>query len=341
MPRSPSGNFAVNDSMILLDKAMDELAKIAMNRELVSVIMPCFNASAFVEQAVRSAFRQDYGNVELIVVDDGSVDGSRDILARLASEYRGHMTVLHRKNRGPYPARNEGIKHARGALVAFLDADDYWADNCLTKLHQALQAAGADLAYCGWQNVGEEASGKEPYVPPKYEAQDTVALFLKGCPWPIHAALSRRSLLRHVSGFSERMFSAMDYDLWLRILAVTRKIVQVPEVLAFYRWHGQGQISSVKWRQVLDAWQVRQDFVRSHPALVAHLAPTTLRELLDGSLLCAAYAAYWKRDLVSAQPLFRKAALRGYWRLRDAKYVLPSLLPTGVYRRLIESADHR
>jgi len=68
MPRSPSGNFAVNDSMILLDKAMDELAKIAMNRELVSVIMPCFNASAFVEQAVRSAFRQDYGNVELIVV---------------------------------------------------------------------------------------------------------------------------------------------------------------------------------------------------------------------------------------------------------------------------------
>lgn len=133
----------------------------------------------------------------------------------------------------------------------------------------------------------------------------------------------------------------MDYDLWLRILAVTRDIVRVPEVLAFYRWHAQGQISAVKGRQVLEAWQVRRDFAGRHPELVAHLAPAALRELLDGSLLRAGYAAYWKRDLVSAQQLFRKAVRRGYWRLRDAKYVLPSLLPSGLYRRMIATADHR
>jgi hypothetical protein len=123
------------------------------------------------------------------------------------------------------------------------------------------------------------------------------------------------------------------------MLAVTRKMVQVPEVLAYYRWHGQGQISSLKWRQVLDAWQVRRDFVENNPDLIAHLAPQARRELVDGCLLKAGYAAFWKRDLASAQRLFRKAVRRGYWRLRDAKYVLPSLLPAGLYRRLIESVD--
>jgi len=320
---------------------MDQPVDAATRQELVSVVMPCFNGRAFVEQAVRSALGQDYGNVELIVVDDGSVDGSREALARLATEHAGRMTVLQQNNQGPYPARNAGLRHARGTLVAFLDADDYWAPNCLSTLQRALQAGRADVAYCGWQNVGEGGPGSEPAVPPQYEAHDIVALFLKGCPWPIHAALVRRSLLERVGGFSTRMFSSMDYDLWLRILTVTRKLVRVPEVLAFYRWHDQGQISAVKWPQVLDAWQVRRDFVRNHPDVVAHFAPGTLRELLDGSLLRSAYTAYWRRDLVSAQRLFRKAALRGYWSLRDTKYVLPSLLPAGLYRRLIESADRR
>lgn len=318
---------------------MDAYADNLSDQDLVSVVMPCFNSQAFVDQAVRSALGQDYANVELIVVDDGSTDGSRANLARLATEYCGRMTVLHQHNQGPYPARNTALQHARGTLVAFLDADDYWAEDCLSKLHRALQRSKADLAYCGWQNIGDGAPGTEPYVPPQYEAQDAAALFLKGCPWPIHAVLMRRSLLDRIHGFSVRMFSSMDYDLWLRILAVTRKMVRVPEVLAYYRWHGQTQISSVKWRQVLDAWQVRQDFVQDHPELIAHLAPHARRELVDGCLLRAGYTAFWKRDLTSAQRLFRKALQRGYWRLGDAKYVLPTLLPAGLYRRLINAVD--
>ena len=313
----------------------------ARNAELISVVMPCFNARRFLEHSVGSALGQDYGNVELIVVDDGSSDGSQQVLARMASEQSGRMTVLHQANQGPYPARNLGLRHARGSLIAFLDADDYWAKDCLRKLHDAIQSARAELAYCGWQNVGEAAAGKEPYVPPDYAAADAIALFLRGCPWPIHAALTRRSLLDRLGGFSTRLFSSMDYDLWLRVLAETRSLVRVAEVLAFYRWHGEGQISSVKWRQVMDAWQVRHDFARRHADLVARFPPATLRDLLDGSLLRSAYAAYWKRDLVSAQRLFRVAARRGSWRVRDARFVLPSLLPGALYRRLIAVADSR
>ena len=303
--------------------------------------MPCFNAVAFVEQAMHSALEQDYGNVELIVVDDGSTDGSREVLARVASQNGDRVAVVHQSNKGPYPARNAGLKRARGTLIAFLDADDYWTKDCLRKLSDVLESGAADVAYCGWQNVGEGAPGRQPYLPPQYEAGDVVAAFLKSCPWPIHAALVRKAVIDGVGGFSTRRFTSMDYDLWLRILATSRKIARVPEVLAFYRWHGPGQISALKWRQVLDAWQVRRDFVGKHPQLVAHLDRDTLDELVDGSLLKAGYAAYWKRDLISAQRLFRRVLGRGHWRLKDARFLLPSLLPGGLYRRLVAIADRR
>jgi hypothetical protein len=98
------------------------------------------------------------------------------------------------------------------------------------------------------------------------------------------------------------------------------QIVRVPEVLAYYRWHPNGQISSVKWRQVLDAWQVRRDFAQRNPELIAHFDAQTRRELLDGVLLKAGYVAYWKRDLVSAHRLFRERPPRGM-ALKDARYL--------------------
>jgi glycosyltransferase involved in cell wall biosynthesis len=299
--------------------------------------MPCFNAEPFVVEALESVLGQTHPDVEVIVVDDGSTDRSRDIVRG----YGDRVTLLTQQNRGPYPARNAGLRTATGEFVAFLDADDYWRKDCLERLHAALIASDADLAYCGWQNVGRGPKGTDPFLPPEYESGDPIAAFLKTCPWPIHSALTRRSILDAVGGFSERRFSAMDYDLWIRILALTRKIVRVPEVMAFYRWHDQGQISKVKWRQTLDAWTVRRDFVRANPGLVAHLDAATRSGLVDGPVLAAAYDAYWQRDLVSAHRLFRKSLACGAGGLRDMKYLLPSLLPQGLYRTLVSAVDRR
>lgn len=307
---------------------------------LVSVVMPCYNARPYVEDAVRSVLDQTYPAVELVVVDDGSDDGSVEMLQRLAAEHPQRLRLLAQDRRGPYPARNLGLRHARGEFVAFLDADDWWRPDFIERMHGTLQASGADLTYCGWQNVGEGVVA-QPYVPPAYEDDDPVAHFVRSCPWPIHAALVRRSVVDSLGGFSERRFASMDYDFWLRVLGLSRSIVRVPEVLAFYRWHGSGQISAVKWRQVLDALDAQQRFIREHPRLVAHLPARRLKDLTEGQVVRQAYRAFWKRDLVSAQKLFRHAATHRAFGMRDLGHVASALLPMALYRGLTRLADRR
>lgn len=302
--------------------------------------MPCFNGARYLEEAVRSVMEQTLREVELIVVDDGSSDASPDIVARLQAEFGTRLVHARQDNAGPYAARNHGLRLARGAFVAFLDADDWWARDCLEKLQAALEGdPSAALAYCGWQNVGLEGGRGEPYVPPDYELEDKAARFLRAAaPWPIHAALVRRTVMDEVGGFDLDLPTCMDYDLWLRI-GVARPIRLVPEVLAFYRHHQSGQITSTQWRQARNSWLVKRKFVLQHPQLVRHLSRHELKDLIDGSLLRRGYDNFWRRDLESAQRIFRMSLARGGWRAKDLVYLLPSLLPPALYRRVVRSRD--
>ena len=301
----------------------------------ISVIMPCFNAERFLEAAIDSVLNQTYPDVELIVNDDGSRDGSMEILRA----YSSRITVISQQNRGPYLARNRGVAESRGEYIAFLDADDYWAHNCLTELHRALEGSNAALAYCGWQNVGLSGGRGEPYIPPDYEDGHKLEVFLRSAaPWPIHAALLRRSVWDEVGGFDEDLGTCMDYDLWLRV-AASRPIRRVAKVMAYYRHHNEGQITSQQWRQARNTWLVKKKFVREHPDAVQSLGPDKIEELIDGGLLRRGYDAYWRRDLVSARKIFRMSLRAGGWKWKDLKYLLPALLPERLYLTLIAKAD--
>jgi glycosyltransferase involved in cell wall biosynthesis len=306
----------------------------------VSVVMPCFNAERYLEQAMRSVLDQTLRVVELIVIDDGSTDRSPQIVSRLQADFGGRIVLATQANAGPYAARNHGLRLARCPFVAFLDSDDWWTPDCLERLHAALLAdSKAALAYCGWQNIGLEGGRGAPYVPPDYELEDKATRFLRAAaPWPIHAALVRRSVIDEVGGFDLDLPTCMDYDLWLRI-AVARPIRLVPEVLAFYRHHQSGQITSTQWRQARNSWLVKRKFVRQHPQLVRHLSRGELKELIDGSLLRRGYDNFWRRDLESAQRIFRMSLVKGGWRAKDLVYLLPSLLPPALFRKVVISRD--
>ena len=305
---------------------------------LISVIMPCFNNSSTIERSVNSALDQSYQNIEIILVDDGSTDNSREI----ALDFRdkdARLKVISKSNQGPGPARNRGLKEARGEFVAFLDADDYWDTDCLYKLHEALVGNDAELAYCGWQNIGKDGKGGEPFIPPDYAGIEKVELLLGGCRWPIHAALTYKTAIFEVGGFDERWTSCMDYDLWLR-MASTRMIVRVPEVLAYYVHHDGEQITKNRLRSAVNHWRIQLEFIRNHRELINGIGKERLRELTYGELLRRAYISYWGRDLDVAQRLFRLVMKGGYGGIRDWKYMLPALLPGKWYRKLVSRADH-
>lgn len=317
---------------------MKHLHKNPYITDRISVIMPCYNAERYLRESVDCVLEQTYPDVELIVVDDGSSDNSKDILAG----YGNKIVFIEQEHQGPYPARNNGIGKATGEFVAFLDADDYWTLDCLEKLHAKLVGSDAVLAYCGWQNVGiEEKSGK-PYIPPDYEAGNKVEMFLaEASPWPIHAALVHHDILDSVGGFDLNRSTCMDYDLWLRI-GVSHQIVRFEEVMAFYRHHGGGQITSNEWRQARNVRDVKRRFVAAQPELVGGLSSAKLSELIDGALLKRGFRAYWRRDLVSAQRIFRTAFPTRCWKLKDLRYMLPALiLPEALYIRFIGARDKR
>ena len=303
-------------------------------KPLISIIMPCYNAAAYLEKAVESVFSQTIKNIELIVIDDGSTDQSLEILSSLKIAHP-QILILQQENKGPYPARNRGLEQAQGEYIAFLDSDDYWSEDCLEQLLKKITDADADLSYCGWQNIMEAGENGPPYIPPAYEKEDIVKRFLHGCPWPIHAALVKKAIVSQIKGFSTHHFSSMDYDFWLRLSTVTQNIAQVPEVLAYYRWHDKGQISSIKWRQVLDAWSVRKGFISANPELVAHLSTETIDSLLNAPLSRQAYEAFWRRDHLSAQKLFRSILKKNCWKAGDLKYIMLSLLPLTLFKWLV------
>jgi len=296
--------------------------------------MPCFNEGVRITQSVDSVFKQTFSDLELIVIDDGSSDNSVEILNDINKTHPA-LKVLKQDNKGPGPARNYGLREAKGNYIAFLDADDSWHKECLLKLHNKLKASpNAAIVYCGWQNTGLSDSKCKPFVPPNYEQPNKAETMLKGCRWPIHAALTRKTAINEAGGFDEDWGSSEDYGLWLRIATLNR-IELVPEVLAYYHHHDGTQITKNKMRVALNQFAVQQKFLKENPAITKQLGEKKIKDIIGSELLHSAYLSYWDRELDTAHSLFRKVLSYRYFKRKDLKYLLPTLLPFGIYKTVI------
>ena len=299
-----------------------------------SVIMPCYNGSQHLAQSTASVQAQTRDDWQLIIVDDGSKDDSWLRMQAIAAN-DPRIVLLQQDNKGAAAARNLGLQHAGGRLIAFLDADDTWHPNFLRLMSEAL--AGQEehaLAYCGWQNVGIGREGSKPFVPPDYEGPGKIEALLGGCRWPIHGAMLGADLIRRYGDFDTSFGSCMDYDLWLR-LGSRLSLVRVPEVLAFYHFHDGEQITKNRSRIAFNHLRVQQKFLAAHPEIVKQLGREKVRSLTDGEMLKRAYLSYWKGDLVTARPLFRAVMANGYGHAKDWIYMLPSLLPFALHSTLL------
>lgn len=170
-------------------------------RKTVSVIIPVFNGAATIAAAIDSALAQEFdGVVEVIVVNDGSTDGTAAVL----DAYRGRMTVIDRVNGGPASARNVGVHASHGNYIAFLDADDMWMPGKLAKTETALDSdRGAAMVFTDALMIGNsgERLGKT-YTPEDQKRAPAMEDMLSGF-WNIlpSTAVMKRATFDAVGGF--------------------------------------------------------------------------------------------------------------------------------------------
>lgn len=126
------------------------------DQNLISVIMPVYNCERTLRRAAESILSQTHGDMELILVDDGSTDGSREVCRDLVDSY-DRVTAIRESNKGPAAARNRGLEVARGQYIGFMDGDDIALPRMYELLLSDLESTGADMAVCGFKGVEEPA----------------------------------------------------------------------------------------------------------------------------------------------------------------------------------------
>jgi glycosyltransferase involved in cell wall biosynthesis len=180
---------------------------------LVSVIIPTFNRAWSIQRAVDSVLSQDYKEIELIVVDDGSSDATPDILPR----YGNSVKAIRQSNAGVSAARNRGIKEASGGLIAFLDSDDYWLPGKLsTQVDFFLSHPAALICQTEeiWIKNGRRMNPKKRHRKP---SGMIFSQSLHLCLISPSAVMIRKELFDETGLFDETLPACEDYDLWLRV----------------------------------------------------------------------------------------------------------------------------
>lgn len=213
-------------------------------KPLVSVVIPMFNARATIARALESLQAQTLAQWNAIVVDDGSSDGSSDVVRGMAQE-DARITLIHQTNRGPGAARNAAIDRADGWFIQFLDADDWLEPGGLRALVDRASDGGAAfgrtrLVGPRGETIGSGA-GRTSAIPAG-SGGGRIGLddLLEDNPIQLCAAMVRRDILGDIR-FSEHIRFALDYDVWLRLAARGISFRATPEIVASYRLRPDGQ----------------------------------------------------------------------------------------------------
>ena len=320
----------------------------------ISVILPVYNAEAYVREAVESILAQSFTDFECIIINDGSTDGSGAILRELAA-CDARIVLVEQSNEGAASARNKALEIAHADLIALMDADDVSMPERFALQHaRMVQEPG--LAVLGsfirvMDKAGNIIRLSEYPLTPKETARHVE----KGCPVAHPAVMMRRDAVLKAGGYRKAFSSyAEDYDLWLRMSDLGYAIANLPQPLLNYRVHG-ANVSVVHWeaqhRSVILArlaHRVRKaglpdpfEGVETIDAELIRTVPAHLRQGLDTELfvnrharlsfacreeLDAAWRQYLQLDAQTQRDTsmchFLMSLLKGAMRQRDYRMAL-------------------
>lgn len=206
---------------------------------LISIIIPCYNAERYVGEAIESALAQTYPNKEVIVMNDGSTDGSLEVIKSFGDRIRWETGP----NRGGSAARNRGIELARGELIQFLDADDLLHPQKLERQVPLALETPDVIVYCDF--VVEDIETGEIVEIPRRECvgRDPVVFAIQAERLSVAAPIHWKSKLLEVGGFDEQLPCCQEYDLHIRLACHGAKWRHMREVLYTVR-RRKGSVSS-------------------------------------------------------------------------------------------------
>ncbi len=199
----------------------------------VSVIIPAYNAASTIARAMDSLRAQHFSAWEAVVVDDGSTDNTPHLIAH-ASRADPRIRLIRQRNGGVSRARNAGLDVASAALVAFLDADDELAPTHLSTLLGAHRASGADVTYCGYQEVSPSGRRSEAIFSAETAHRPYRALS-RYCTVVVHGLIVRGASIKDVGSFDPLLANSEDWDLWIRLARAGARFYGLAEPLAAYR----------------------------------------------------------------------------------------------------------
>lgn len=201
---------------------------------LISVVMAAHAAEATLPDSVASVLAQSVGDVELIVVDDGSPVPVAEVLRDVRD--RRLRIVRLAENAGISRARNAGLREARAPALAHLDADDLWEPAYAERMLPLLEDPGVGLAYCDARIIGHP-HGLTRYIPDAtVHPMDRFPKFAEQNPVPSPTALMRTAAVRGVGGYATWLRQAMDYQLYAKLIAAGWRFAYRHEPLVAYRW---------------------------------------------------------------------------------------------------------
>ncbi len=258
---------------------------------MISVIIPTWNRAALLERAIRSVLAQHHPCRELLVVDDGSTDGTAALVDQLASESPAQIRLLRQENRGAAAARNTGIRAAQGELIAFLDSDDWWQPDKLARQAQTMREHPDYLISHTrelWFRQDKRVNQKKKHDPPHgaiFQAS------LGTCVVGMSTVMARRGLFDRYGLFDEALACCEDYDFWLRV-GCREPFLLVPEPLTCKDGGRPDQLSAVH-RMGMDAFRIR-----------------SLCKLLDSDVLTAAQRCQTTTELARKCGIYGQGCLK-------------------------------
>jgi len=266
-----------------------------MNDKIVfSVVIPTYNASAFIEKALVSVCEQSYPHFEIIVSDDQSKDDTVSVARAVLQKYNVNYQILENSHMGASRTRNTGILHANHEWVTFLDADDYWLNDKLEKLtHIITNDTKINFIFHNEIYFNGIHEWSVNYVE-RYDSQihPFIALVRNNFLSPTSVAI-HKSLFEQAGMFDVSLLSAEDYDLWLKMsLVPTFSLCALNEYLA-YTWVRPGSLSS----NVAQMHECLLQVFQRYRSQIKSLSPKPIRELrrLKGRIYSGSGLSYWRQ----------------------------------------------